>query len=128
MMFKRPMPVFRKLFLIGYLFLAQCQQPGNNGDILNRHAHLIYTHHARCRMDCRHINEKEVKEILLLLYPFLRLKKVLAQEVLNLIKTYPEKMTPKELVANLMRKKGPQAARCSNSRSTASTSGRSPGF
>ena len=62
MMFKGCTPVFRKLFLIGYLFLAQCQQPG--GDNLNRHAHLIYTHHARCRMDCRHITEKEVKEIL----------------------------------------------------------------
>ncbi|MBS1511272.1 MAG: DUF4258 domain-containing protein [Bacteroidetes bacterium] len=26
--------------------------------------HLIYTKHARCRMDCRHIDESEVKEIL----------------------------------------------------------------
>ncbi len=25
---------------------------------------LIYTKHARCRMDCRHIDEEEVKEIL----------------------------------------------------------------
>lgn len=25
---------------------------------------LIYTRHARCRMDCRHIEESEVKEIL----------------------------------------------------------------
>jgi hypothetical protein len=25
---------------------------------------LIYTKHARCRMDCRHIDEAEVKEIL----------------------------------------------------------------
>ena len=41
---------------------------------------------------------KEVKVLLELLCPFLRLKKVLAGEVLKLIKTYPEKMTPKELV------------------------------
>jgi hypothetical protein len=41
---------------------------------------------------------KEVREVLLLLSPFLRLKKVLAQEVLKLIKTYPDKMTPKELL------------------------------
>ena len=34
----------------------------------------------------------------MLLSPFLRLKKVLAQEVLKLIQGYPEKMTPKELV------------------------------
>ena len=26
--------------------------------------HLIYTEHARCRMECRHIDESEVKEIL----------------------------------------------------------------
>ena len=41
---------------------------------------------------------KEVKEVLIFLHPFLRLKKVLAQEVLKLINTYPDKMTPKELV------------------------------
>jgi hypothetical protein len=41
---------------------------------------------------------EEVKAILTLLYPFLRLKKVLAREVLKLIQNYPEKMTPKELV------------------------------
>lgn len=29
----------------------------------NEH-HLIYTKHARCRMDCRHISEKEIFEIL----------------------------------------------------------------
>ena len=31
----------------------------------NRHSgHLIYTKHARCRMECRHIDESEVQEIL----------------------------------------------------------------
>jgi hypothetical protein len=31
----------------------------------DRHAgHLIYSKHARCRMDCRHIDESEVQEIL----------------------------------------------------------------
>jgi hypothetical protein len=31
----------------------------------NRHAgHLIYSKHARCRMECRHIDETEVQEIL----------------------------------------------------------------
>ncbi len=29
-----------------------------------RHNHLYYTKHARCRMDCRHIDESEIKEIL----------------------------------------------------------------
>jgi hypothetical protein len=63
MIFNKP-AIFWRLFLPGFLFFVQCRQPGNNADPLNRHAHLIYTHHARCRMDCRHINETEVKEIL----------------------------------------------------------------
>ncbi len=34
-------------------------------DVINRHPdHLIYTKHARCRMNCRHIDEAEVQEIL----------------------------------------------------------------
>jgi Domain of unknown function (DUF4258) len=50
------------------LLLTQCDQPGNihnNHDPINRNeTHLIYTRHARCRMDCRHITETEIKEIL----------------------------------------------------------------
>lgn len=34
----------------------------NNGNN-NRHE-LIYTKHARCRMQCRHINEQEIQEII----------------------------------------------------------------
>ncbi len=41
---------------------------------------------------------QEVKETLELLYPFLRLKKVLAKEVIQLINSYPTKMTVKDLV------------------------------
>jgi hypothetical protein len=34
-------------------------------DVINRHPdRLIYTKHARCRMNCRHIDEAEVQEIL----------------------------------------------------------------
>jgi len=34
-------------------------------DPINRHPdQIIYSRHARCRMDCRHITETEVKEIL----------------------------------------------------------------
>ena len=37
----------------------------DNNEPFNRHSgHLIYTKHARCRMDCRHIDESEVQEIL----------------------------------------------------------------
>jgi hypothetical protein len=34
-------------------------------DVIDRHpGKLIYTKHARCRMDCRHIDEAEVEDIL----------------------------------------------------------------
>jgi hypothetical protein len=37
----------------------------NPGDDFNRSVdHIIYSKHARCRMECRHIDEDEVKEIL----------------------------------------------------------------
>jgi len=32
----------------------------------NRHpAHMVYTHHAQCRMDCRHISKEDINEIML---------------------------------------------------------------
>lgn len=38
--------------------------PNRNEDF-NRHAaQIFYSKHARCRMECRHIDESEVKEIL----------------------------------------------------------------
>ncbi|MEO7312248.1 MAG: DUF4258 domain-containing protein [Chitinophagaceae bacterium] len=38
---------------------------GYNGRGLNRNpSNINYSKHARCRMDCRHIDESEVKEIL----------------------------------------------------------------
>jgi len=41
-------------------------QPNVNNDLpFDRHtSHLIYSKHARCRMECRHIDESEVQEIL----------------------------------------------------------------
>ncbi len=41
---------------------------------------------------------KEVQEILVLLYPFLRLKKVLALLVLQLIRVHPKRMSPEGLL------------------------------
>ena len=41
---------------------------------------------------------KEVQEVLALLYPFLRLKKVLAKLVLQLIKSHPKRMSPQGLL------------------------------
>ena len=37
----------------------------NSDEDIDRSAsHIIYSRHAKCRMDCRHIDENEVKEIL----------------------------------------------------------------
>ena len=41
---------------------------------------------------------KEVKRVLRLLYPYLRLKKVLARRVLKLIEVHPERMSPQKLI------------------------------
>ncbi len=50
------------LFLVlGLWLLIACQSPE---DPFNRHGELVFTRHARCRMDCRHITVQEIKEIL----------------------------------------------------------------
>ena len=36
----------------------------DNGSQKSFSHQLIYTKHARCRMDCRHINEQEIQEII----------------------------------------------------------------
>ena len=54
------------LFVIK-LIVSYKQQyvPGNtaNNDSFRNTNHLILTKHAKCRMDCRHITEDEIKEI-----------------------------------------------------------------
>lgn len=39
---------------------------GNRGveDLDRMTTHIFYSQHARCRMECRHIDEREIKEIL----------------------------------------------------------------
>lgn len=37
---------------------------GAHQQVIPAGASLVYTHHARCRMDCRHITETEVREVL----------------------------------------------------------------
>jgi hypothetical protein len=62
-------------FLLIFLLITACHtvDPGRekNGPIpaaktdpFDRHGLLIFTKHARCRMDCRHITPKEIHEIL----------------------------------------------------------------
>ena len=44
---------------------CQCGPPATGFDpALRQEKHLIYTRHAKCRMGCRHITEKEIREIL----------------------------------------------------------------
>src|SRR5579885_2448681 len=51
--------------LLVMLFVGCGQTGQTGGDPVDRHvSHLILTRHARCRMDCRHITEKEIREIL----------------------------------------------------------------
>jgi len=40
-------------------------EPGRNTGFDRRITNLIFTKHAKCRMECRHIDEAEVREILL---------------------------------------------------------------
>jgi hypothetical protein len=54
-----------RILIVVFGFLAGCTQGPGGGDPIDRHAaRLILTRHARCRMDCRHITEKEIREIL----------------------------------------------------------------
>lgn len=63
-----------KHFLTSLLFgaiFASCtshqDKPNGSGDhqtIIDPNTHLIYTRHARCRMDCRHISEDDIREVL----------------------------------------------------------------
>src|SRR5450432_1581994 len=63
------------LLLILSLFLScnsSVPDPAKNGpsprisknEPFNRRGELVFTKHARCRMDCRHITSKEIHEIL----------------------------------------------------------------
>jgi hypothetical protein len=61
-------------FLLILSFYAGCQSPEQKRNPtesrvsrdapFDRHGRLIFTRHARCRMDCRHITTKEIQEIL----------------------------------------------------------------
>ena len=48
----------------GGLCSCQTRTSGDNAVAATSIPELIYTKHARCRMECRHINEQEIKEVL----------------------------------------------------------------
>jgi len=65
-------PILRLLFILP-LFFGCHARPYNplgsdhgivNNEPFDRHAELIFTKHARCRMDCRHISAREIHEVL----------------------------------------------------------------
>lgn len=48
---------------IGFLF-RRWREPSAK-EAFDRHpAHLVYTRHARCRMDCRQISEQDIREVM----------------------------------------------------------------
>lgn len=49
---------------VALLYLFQPAQDQQVKDVYRDTAHLVYTKHAKCRMDCRDINEREIKEII----------------------------------------------------------------
>jgi hypothetical protein len=50
------------LLFVALSFVIACN---NTTDDFNRNpVYIHYSKHARCRMECRHVNEAEVKEIL----------------------------------------------------------------
>ena len=79
-MIKKYLPYFVLLAAGFLLYFIKIHQPSsypkiknayitvpavNEAEGFNRNAHtIIYSKHARCRMECRHIDETEVKEIL----------------------------------------------------------------
>jgi len=64
---RKPFLAIIVLFLvIGFYFFQKQRRSGKGDDtVFDRNTTpIIYTKHARCRMDCRHIDETEIKEIL----------------------------------------------------------------
>ena len=52
------------LFLFFLIELIACNNLQNNNYLNRNPSKIRYSRHARCRMECRHINEYEIKNIL----------------------------------------------------------------
>lgn len=53
------------LLIFFLLFILKRWHEPQAKEMFNRHpAHLIYTRHAQCRMQCRHIDSVEINEII----------------------------------------------------------------
>ncbi len=64
--------ILRLLLIVPLFFGCHSRLPDPNGsdhgvtnhEPFDRHAELVFTRHARCRMDCRHITAVEIHEVL----------------------------------------------------------------
>jgi Domain of unknown function (DUF4258) len=64
--------IWRLLLIFPLFFSCHSRLPDSNGsdhgvtnhEPFDRHADLVFTKHARCRMDCRHITSTEIHEVL----------------------------------------------------------------
>lgn len=50
--------------LLSTLYLLNQAESPPQADTARSYKELVYTKHARCRMDCREINEQEIREII----------------------------------------------------------------
>ena len=56
--------LFLLLLVFGYFLKKRWHEPVPR-EALDRHpARIAYTRHARCRMDCRHISEADIRSVL----------------------------------------------------------------
>ena len=96
--------VYRKDYIFGYQVRTSIvfYQKKKNQEILSWLKRQLCYGYLRERndgmMEYTIVGFKEVKEILLLLFPYLRLKKKLAQKIIELIDTHPKRMTEEELI------------------------------
>jgi len=51
------------LYFACFILLIACNGKISQ-NIISPNASLYYTKHAKCRMDCRHITEREIREVL----------------------------------------------------------------
>lgn len=63
---KYPFLIILAVVLSAMVWLGKTTGKHSSGpsDFDRSPAHLVYSHHARCRMACRHIDESEVREVL----------------------------------------------------------------
>ncbi len=57
-------PVVLIVLLLVLFYLRKPEKENSSGTDYRNTSNLIYTRHAKCRMECRHIDAGEVKEVI----------------------------------------------------------------